>query len=109
MVVHERAQDVNVGKGGVVKVVVRLSNQEHRFAGAKNILNCKEHRIVEEGSHIVLIISHVVRISVEDLTHLKDTSSLTVLSPERLGHVRNCVNSDSIKIEAADSLIDPLL
>lgn len=107
VVIHKRAQDVNVSKGGVVKVVISLSYEEHGLAGTKNILYCKEHGIVEEGGHIVLVVSHIVGISVKYLTHLKDASSLTVLGPERLRHVRDCVDADSVEIEAADSFIYP--
>ena len=80
----------------------------HTFSRSKDVLDGVVHWIVEKTSEIVLIWSNVAWISVEALSHLENTSSLTVLTPELALDLWDCVNSNSIELIGVDQVFNPV-
>jgi hypothetical protein len=77
--------------------IVALFDGTHPLLVAKDIVDGVVHWVVKECSDSSLILSNIAWITVEALTHLEDSSSLSKLSPEIFGHFWNCVDSNSIK------------
>jgi hypothetical protein len=76
---------------------------------SKNIFNCEIHWIIKKSSDMILIITNIVWISIEDFTHLKDTRCLSIFTPKIFGYFRDRVNSNSIKSKSINLLFDPSL
>jgi len=80
----------------------------HALSRSKDVLDGVVHWIVEERSEIVLIWRNVAWISVEALSHLENTSSLTILTPELALDLWDSVNSNSIELIGIDQVFNPV-
>ena len=89
--------------------VVSVLDVVHALSGSKDILDGKVHWVVEETFDGTLIWSNVGWVSIEAFTHLEDTGSISILSPEIFWYLWNSVNSNSIKVEVLDEVLDPVL
>ena len=58
---------------------------------------------------MVLIIANVARESIEALSHLEDTRSLSKLAPEVLRDLRDSVDSDTVKTVSLNKIFNPVL
>ena len=109
VVIHEGAKDVNVDNSRVFELLVTRPETIHRLSTAIDISQREEHRVVEQGCQVVLVVTNVVRITVEGFSHLEDARCIAILFPEGLGHVRHRVDADTIEVESAHCLTDPVL
>ncbi len=100
VVVHEGAKDVDVSDSRILQVFVLGAQAVHALTTAINITSREEHRVVEKGGQIVLVVANIVCISVEGFAHLENTGGFPVLGPERLGHVRHSVDTDTVKVKS---------
>jgi len=80
----------------------------HSFSRSKDVLDGEVHWIVEKTSKVVLIRGNVAWISVEALSHLENTSSLTELTPELSFDFRDGINSNSIESVGVDQVFNPV-
>ena len=77
MVVHKGTKSVNIFKRGLL-LVVEYSEGIHRVTRTIDIVKRKEHWIVEESSHMVLVVSDVRHTSIKDFAHLEYSRCSTV-------------------------------
>ena len=89
-------------------LVISVTDVVHGFRAAKDVADGVVHWVVEEGSQMVLIWSNIGGVAVEALTHLENSSSLTVLRPEVSRDLWDGVNPDSIEAILLDDTLDPV-
>jgi len=106
VVVDEGAKDVHISEGDFF-FGVSCSNLVHRLAVAEHIVESVEHGVVEQRSHVILVVSNVVDISIEDFTDLENSSSGVVLGPEIFGDMGNGVDANAIEIKLFNCALDP--
>merc|ERR1719469_815207 len=109
MVVHEGTENIDVGDSRVALLCVAVAQVVHAIRAAKYIAHAVEHWVVEQRVDVVLIVSDIVRIAIEGLAHLEDASRLSIILPEVLGHVRDGIDSDAIKVKPRNCILDPIL
>jgi hypothetical protein len=89
--------------------IVSVADIIHGFSTSKDISNGVVHWVVEQSCEVILIGTHVGRVSVEALSHLEDAGGLTILLPEVAWHLWDGVNSDSIEAVLLDDTTNPAL
>lgn len=57
---------------------------------------------------MVLVVTNIVVISIEALSHLEDASRLSELSPEILGYFWDGVDSNTVEAILGDKILDPV-
>ena len=108
VVVNEEAESIDVLEVGLL-IVVATTDVVHRLTASKNVLNGVVHRVVEHASQHILVGANICGITIEVLAHLEDTGGSTILGPEVLGHLRNRVNTNTVKTVGVDEVLDPVL
>ena len=93
----------------LVDLLNSSSNGLHGVVGTEDILDGVVHWVVENTGDEVLVWTNVVGVTVEALTHLEDTSGISVLLPEVLGDLRNGIDSNTIELVGVDQVLDPIL
>lgn len=105
--------DEDTKSGWVSEFLVYLLNSSgdslHGLVTSENILDGVVHWIVEKTGNEVLIWADVVRVSVEALSHLENTSGISILLPEVLFDFRNGIDSNTIELIGVDQVFDPVL
>jgi hypothetical protein len=86
-----------------------IGNGTHGLSIHEDILNCEIHWIVEHCSDVVLVITNISIETIKNFTHLEDSSSLAVFSPEIFRNLGNGVYSDSIKSILSNKVTNPVL
>lgn len=108
VVVDEKSKCVNISEVLVVGVP-SVSNVSHGFAVHPDVSDWVVHRVVEECANMILVVTNIGIISIEDLSHLEDSSGLGILAPEVLWYLRDGVDTDSIEIVLLNKVLDPVL
>jgi hypothetical protein len=80
----------------------------HGFLTSKDVLDCVVHRVVEKTSEVILVRANISRISVEAFTHLENPRTFSILLPEVLGYLWDCINPNSVKFEFRHDVLDPV-
>ena len=75
----------------------------------EDVRNGVVHWVVEKGGKSSLVRSNICGISIEVLAHLEDASSLTILTPEVHGDLRDSIDTDSIEAIVVDKIVNPVL
>jgi len=70
----------------------------HIFLTSKYIPNGVVHGVVEQALNMVLVITNIVWVTIEHLTHLKHAGCCGELVPILLGNFWNGINSYTIEI-----------
>ena len=108
MVVHERAEGIDIFESSIF-LFVAVADSVHRLASSENILDSEVHWVVEQPSHVILIIRHVADVTIEAFTHLEHSCSFAILRPEWFLDVGDRVDTDAIEIVLRDNGADPCL
>jgi hypothetical protein len=108
VVVNEDAESIDILEMGLL-LLDSILDAIHGFTTTINVLDGIVHRVVEKTSQGTLIRSNLGGITIEVLSHLEDTSGLSILSPEIHGNLRDGVNSNTIKVVGLDKIFDPVL
>jgi hypothetical protein len=90
-------------------LVISVTDVVHGFRATEDITDCVVHWVVEKCSQVVLIRSHVCRVSIEAFTHLEHTCRFTVLRPKISWDFWNSVNPDTIEAILLNDAFDPVL
>ena len=98
MVVHERAQSIDIFESSIL-FVVAVADIVHGLTASKDIFDSEVHWVVEQSSHIVLVIRNIAYVSIKAFTHLEYSCSLAIFRPEWLLDMRNSIDTDSIEIK----------
>ena len=77
--------------------------------GTKDIRDRVKHRIVEESGYRALVRSDIGGVAIEDLSHLENARSGTVLSPKVLGDFGDGVDANTVKTVLGYDAFDPVL
>jgi len=75
----------------------------------EDVRNGVVHWVVEKSGKGSLVRSNICGISIEVLAHLEDASSLTILTPEVHGDLRDSIDTDSIEAIVVDKIVNPVL
>lgn len=75
----------------------------------EDVRNGVVHWVIEKGGKGSLVRSNICGISIEVLAHLEDASSLTILTPEVHGDLRDSIDTDSIEAIVVDKIVNPVL
>ena len=108
MVVHERAQSIDIFESSIL-FLVAVADIVHGLTTSKDILDSEVHWVVEQSSHVVLVIRNIAYVSIEAFTHLEYSCSLAIFGPEWLLDVWDSIDTDSIEIKLGDNSVDPCL
>lgn len=101
MVINEDTKSINVFEG-LGFLCPSVADDSHWFTIGKSISNWVVHWVVEKSCKMVLVVTNIIRETVEALTHLEDTSCLAKFTPEVFRDFRNSINSDTVKTVVLD-------
>jgi len=107
VVIHEGTKSIHIFERRVL-MIVASTNIVHGLTGTEDIMQGKIHGVVEKTFNVTLVTSNEINIAIKTLTHLENTGCLSVLRPEILGNLGNSVDTDTIEVKLAHSLVDPL-
>ena len=97
MIVNEDTEGINVSE--LLSLLdPSVGDTSHGSLGLPCVLDCVIHRIIEETSDVILIVTNVSWISIEALSHLEDACGLSEFAPEILGNLWDCVDSNTVKV-----------
>ena len=108
VVVDEDTQGINILEM-LLFLVVPVLDVVHRLAASENVADRVIHWIVEKCGQMVLVRSYIGWVAVEALTHLEDSSGLSILRPEVFWHFRDRVDADSVEAVLLYDSFDPVL
>ena len=75
----------------------------------EDVRNGVVHWVVEKSGKGSLVRSNICGISIEVLAHLEDASSLTILTPEVHGDLRDGIDTDTIEAVLRHDALNPVL
>jgi len=107
VIVNEDTEGIQVSEmrglflKSVLDIVHRLSTED--------ILNGEVHWIVEESGQVVLVWTDVGWVTIEVLTHLEHTSSISVFLPEIFWNFWDGIDSDTVEAVGINKVLDPVL
>lgn len=107
VIVYKNTESINVFKL-LALFVVSVTNLVHTSVTSKDIFDSVVHRVVKESSEVILVRANICGISVEAFSHLEDSRTIAIFSPEVLWNLRDSVNSNSVKIEFLDDVLYPV-
>ena len=108
MIVDEDAESINILEVLGLSAIP-VADVIHRRVTAKYVTDSVVHGVVKQSSDVVLIGSNVSGIAVEALAHLENTSRCSVLTPEVLGNLGDCVDTDAIELVFCHDVLYPVL
>ena len=108
VVVDEDTKGINILEV-LLLLIVSILDAIHRLAASENVADRVVHGIVEKCSQMILVRSYVGWVAVEALTHLEDSSGLSVFRPEVFRYFRDCVDADSVEAVFLYDSTDPVL
>lgn len=106
VVVNEDTKGINVIEFRFL-LGVPVSDAVHAPATAPDVLDSEVHGVVEKAGNVVLVVTHIVGITVEDFSETEYSSSLGVLTPKVFWHFGNSINSDTVQVVLLHNTLDP--
>lgn len=70
----------------------------HIFLASENISDCVVHRVVEKARDMILIVAHIIWVSIEDFSHLENTSCGGELIPVLFWNFWDGIDSNTVKV-----------
>jgi len=107
MIINKKTKGIDILEGFLVWGPP-IWNGAHWLAIGEDISNWIVHRVVEKSRDIILIVSNITIKAIEALSHLEDSSWLTILLPEVFGNLWNGINSNSVKSVLGDKIVNPI-